>query len=188
MGLKISSSNSFKIQPLKKNGWIFQFSAIPGNTSAQAEALAFVAKSATAPSISFGDLSTSRLNETFNYAGKHTWNEIPCTFYDYIRNSSATSGELSAGDILYNWSCMVYNPLTGQNGYKTQYATSATLAQIDPAGNIIRAWNLFGIFPKTVDFGGQLDYTQDAICEISATFKYDLAIKVPDSKTASESA
>jgi hypothetical protein len=82
---------------------------------------------------------------------------------------------------------MVYNPLTGQMGYKTQYATSATLAQLDPAGNIVRAWNIFGIWPSKVNYG-QMDYNSGEACEIQATFRYDLAIKISDSKTSTESA
>lgn len=187
MALKISDSRSFKLQPLKKNNWVFQFSAIPGNTDNQNEALAFVAKTCTTPHITFGDTIINRMNEQYKFAGNPTWSDINCTFYDFIRKSTSDS-ELSAGDILYNWSCMIYNPLTGQMGYKTQYATSATLAQLDPAGNIIRAWNLFGIYPSDIDWGNSLDYSSGEACEITATFKYDLAIKVADSKTSTESA
>lgn len=185
MAIKISDSRSFKMQPLKKNNWIFQFSAIPGNNN-QEEALAFVAKTCNAPVLTFGDVSINRMNEQFKFAGNPTWTDIQCTFYDFIRKDE--DGELSAGDILYNWACMIYNPLTGQMGYKTQYATSASLAQTDPAGNIIRCWNLFGIYPSNVDWGSGLDYGAGEACEISATFKYDLAVKVSDSKTSTESA
>lgn len=185
MSLKISDSKSFKLEPMKKNRWIFEFSDIPGSSS-QAEPLAFVAHTCSAPQLQFEAQSVARLNETFNFAGKPQWQDMSCTFYDSIRNSSV-SNEMSAGDILYNWSCMIYNPLTGQMGYKTQYATSATLAQLDPAGNIIRAWNIFGIFPTSISFGEGLSYDDNGVSEISATFKYDLAIKVEDSKS-SESA
>ena len=113
MAIKLSDSKSFKLEPIRKNRWVFQFSAIPGNDNNQAEALAFVCKTCNAPEITFEGQTANRMNETFNYAGLPKWNDITCTFYDYIRNSSANS-ELSAGDILYNWSCMIYNPLTGQ--------------------------------------------------------------------------
>ena len=188
MALKISDAKSFKMQPMRKNNWVFQFSAIPGNDSNQPEALAFVAHTASAPSVTVGSgPEVKRMNETYKFAGNPVWSDITCSFYDFIRNSSSNS-QLSAGDILYNWFCMLYNPLTGQMGYKTQYATSATLVQLDPAGNIIRAWNLFGIWPNSFQFGEGLDYGAGEICEISATFSYDLAIKVTDSQTSTESA
>jgi hypothetical protein len=187
MSLKISDSKSFKLEPVKKNRFIFQFSSVPGNTN-QEEALAFVAKSASIPSISFEKQSTKRIHETYNTAGMPSFNDLTVVFNDFIRNSATSSGELSAGDIMYNWASMIYNPLTGQMGYKTQYATSATEAQLDPAGNIFRAWNIFGIFPTTVNFGDTLSYEDSGATEINCTFAYDIAIKVQDSKSSSESA
>lgn len=193
MALKLSDSKSFKLEPVRKNRWIFEFSAIPGNDSAQAEALAFVASTCKAPELVFKDTTPiNRMNEEFKYAGLPQWSDIDCTFFDFIRNTTGSSSsgggrEESAGEILYNWQSMIYNPLTGQMGYKTQYATSATLAQVDPAGNIIRAWNLFGIFPSKVNYG-DFDYASADVQKISATFKYDLAVKVSDATSATESA
>jgi hypothetical protein len=186
MAIKYSDSKSFKLEPMKKNRWVFEFSSIPGNTS-QEEELAFVAHTCAAPQLTFEKQTMSRMNEKFNYAGSPTWNDLSCSFYDFIRNSG-TSGALSAGDILYNWSCMIYNPLTGQMGYKTQYATSATLAQLDPDGNVIRCWNIFGIFPTSVDWGSGLSSEDSGFSEVTCSFCYDIALKVTDSKTSTESA
>ena len=58
----------------------------------------------------------------------------------------------------------------------------------NPAGNIIRCWNLFGIYPSNIDWGAGLDYSSGDACEITTVFKYDLAIKVSDSQTSTESA
>ncbi len=186
MSLKISDSRSFKLEPMRKNRFLFQFSSVPGNSGDLSDGLAFVAKSASLPVISFEKTQTKRIHEGFNTAGMVSWNDLNVVFNDFIRNSS--SSDVSAGDAMYNWASMIYNPLTGQMGYKTQYATSASEAQFDPAGNIIRAWNIFGIFPTSVDFGGTLSYDDAGATEITCTYAYDLAIKVEDSKTASESA
>lgn len=186
MGIKISDSRSFKLEPVTKNRFLFQFSAVPGSNG-QEEALAFVAKSAGIPEMSFEPVKIKRMNETYNTAGNMSWNPISLTFNDYIRNSN-NNGENSAGDIMYDWACMIYNPLTGQQGYKTQYATSATEAQLDPAGNIFRAWNLFGCWPNKVSFGGELSYDSAEVNTINVDLIYDLAIKVRDSKSSSESA
>lgn len=188
MGLKISDSRSFKLEPMRKNRFLFQFSSVPGNNAGLEEGLAFVAKSASVPTISFEKTTTKRIHEGFNTAGMVSWNDLNVVFNDFIRNSTDSVKEVAAGDAMYNWCSMIYNPLTGQMGYKTQYATSATEAQFDPAGNIIRAWNIFGIFPTSVDFGGTLSYDDAGATEITCTYAYDLAIKVEDSKTASESA
>jgi hypothetical protein len=188
-GLKISDSRSFKLEPVRKNRFLFQFSSVPGNKDGLVEGLAFVAKSASVPVISFEKTQTKRIHEAFNTAGMVSWNDLNVVFNDFIRNTSAgQSGEVSAGDAMYNWCSMIYNPLTGQMGYKTQYATSATEANFDPAGNIIRAWNIFGIFPTSVDFGGTLSYEDAGATEIACTYAYDLAIKVEDSQSSTESA
>src|SRR5574344_368316 len=186
MAIKLSDSKPFKLEPMRKNRWVFQFSSIPGNVDENSEALAFVAHTCNAPAITFDKQSTSRMNEKFNYAGLPTWNDISCSFYDFIRNSSTST--LSAGDILYNWASIIYNPLTGQMGYKTQYATSATLAQLDPAGNVVRAWNIFVIFPTSINWGDGLSSEDAGVSEVQATFTYDLAIKISDSKSKTESA
>ena len=183
MALKISDSRSFQLEPLRKNRWVFQFSSIPGSNGNEEE-LAFVAHTSNAPQLSFNDSSYKRMNETFKLAGTPIWNDINASFYDFIRKGSGKS----AGDILYDWASVIYNPLTGQQGYKTQYATSGTLAQLDPAGNVIRAWNLFSIFPQSVDFGGSFSAEDDGLCEISVAFKYDLAIKITDSTSSTQSA
>lgn len=188
MALKTSDSRSFKLEPMRKNRFIFKFSRVPGNPEASTDGLAFVAKSASLPQISFEKSSVKRIHESFNTAGMVSFNDLNVVFNDFIRNSSESQQEISAGDALYNWVSMIYNPLTGQMGYKTQYATSASEAQLDPAGNIVRAWNIFGIFPTSVDFGGTLSYDDAGFNEISATFAYDLAIKAEDSRSSSESA
>lgn len=185
MALKISDSRSFKLEPMKKNRFVYQFTSVPGNTGGEEE-LAFVCKSATIPSITFGDVSFRRMNEMFKVAGSPTWNDLQCAFYDFIRNSNTSND--SAGDIMYNWSAIIYNPLTGQQGYKTQYATSGTLAQLDPPGNVVRAWNMFSMFPSNITFGESVGYEDEGLLEIGATFKYDIAIKAVDAKVSGKSA
>ena len=187
MAIKISDSKSFKLEPMRKNRFLFQFTSVPGNTAGIEEGLTFVCKSANVPTITFEDTQTKRIHESFHTAGMVSWNHLNVVFNDFIRNTNAKE-EISAGDALYNWCSMIYNPLTGQMGYKTQYATSAAEAQFDPAGNIIRSWNIFGIFPVNVDFGGTLSYEDGGATEISSEFAYDIAIKIQDSKSATESA
>ena len=188
MALKISDSKSFKLEPMRKNRFVFQFTTIPGNKDKVSESLAFVCKSADVPTLSFETIETKRIHESFKTAGMATWNELNVVFNDFIRNSDNGEEVVAAGDAMYNWCSMIYNPLTGQMGYKTQYATSATEAQFDPAGNIIRAWNIFGIFPKSVNFGGTLSYEDAGATEVQATFVYDIAIKITDAKVSGESA
>lgn len=188
MALKISDSRSFKLEPMRKNRFLFQFSSIPGpSNNGKEEDLAFIAKSADVPAITFEKTSAKRIHETFNTAGMISWNDLNVVFNDFISPPSENNNAQtvpSAGDMLYNWSKMIYDPLTGQMGYKTSYSTSATEAQFDPQGKIIRAWNIFGIFPTSVNFGGTLSYEDAGATEISCTFTYDLAIKVGNTQSS----
>lgn len=179
MALVLSSSKSSILEPVKKNRWVMQFKSIPG-ASGQEEGLAFVAHTCTPPAITFNQSTHKRMNETFYGAGTPTWNEFPMSFYDFINN---TGTSLSAAQILYQWQSMIYDPLTGQMGFKKQYSTSGTLAQLDPKGAVIRAWNLFYVWPASITYGDGLSSDADEIADISVTFRYDLAIKNVDVNT-----
>lgn len=179
MALYLSSSKSSTLEPIRKNRWIMQFTRIPGALSSTATSeLAFAAHSASQPTLTTAAQETHRLNEKFYTAGKPEWTEITVEFYDYINS------ENSAGQILWDWATTVYNPVTGQMFFKTQYTTSATLAMLDPAGGVIRVWNLFYVFPTEVNFGDGLSSDSEEINSVSVNFRYDYAVKGSDVSTA----
>jgi len=173
MALTISMAKSSTVEPVRRNRWIMLFEAIPGGAATLTEDLAFAAKTVTLPNKTYTEGSTQRLNEWFYSAGKIQWNQITATFYDYIEQNSAAQ-------ILDTWASEIYNPLTGQMKYKSQYTTNGTIAQLDPLGVVFRSWNLFHVWPMTVTFGENLSSEDDTISEISATFRYDYAIKTAD--------
>ena len=177
MALVLTSSDSSTLEPVRKNRWIMQFNTIPGGGAA--EKLAFAAHTSTTPGVSFNPTEHQRINERFYVAGKPTWDDISMTFYDFIRGSD------SAGDIMYNWMQRIYNPITGQMFFKKQYTTTGTLAQLDPAGGVVRLWNIFYMWPTSVKFGEGISADDDGLCEINVTFKYDFAIKGIDVDTSS---
>jgi len=175
MAISLTTSKSSSLENLKKNRFVMQFTAIPGG--GDPSELAFAMHTATVPGLSYNPIENQRLNERFFTAGKPTWTDLTATFYDYI------AGSKSAGQILYDWSQSIYNPVTGQMYFKTQYSTSSTLAQLDPAGGIVRLWNIYYIWPTTVGWGDALSYDDDTIAECNVTFKYDYAIKANDEDT-----
>lgn len=175
MAIFLSSSQSSTLEPLRKNRWVMQFTTVPGSANGP-ERLAFCAHTATQPQQTYNTTEHHRLNERFYTAGKVTWNQISATFYDFIE------GPDSAGEILWNWSNSIYNPITGQMFFKKQYMTSATLALLDPAGGVIRAWNLFYIWPSDVNWG-DLSSEDDGPAEVAVTFHYDYAVKSTDVDT-----
>jgi hypothetical protein len=177
MAIMLSNSQSSTLEPLRKNRYILQFTSVPGNTGAE-EPLAFACISANRPEINLGEKDMKRLHETYYVAGAQvTWNPEEVKFYDFIQ------GNTSASQIMWNWATSVYNPVTGQMFFKSQYSTSATLAMLDPSGNIVEVWNLYYIFPTKVTWG-EVGSEGDDIMTISASFRYDFAIKANSVNTA----
>ena len=182
MALFLSSSQSSTLEPIRQNRWIMQFTRVPGNlNSSGPEKLAFAAHTASQPTLGMSAQETHRLNERFYTAGKPEWQEISVSFYDFI------NGVNSAGHVLWEWATSIYNPVTGQMFFKSQYTTSATLALLDPAGGVIRVWNLFYCFPTEVNWGGTLDASAEEISSVEVNFRYDYAVKGSDVNTAPDS-
>jgi len=175
MSIYISSSESNTLEPMRKNRWVVSFTTVPG--SDKSEALSFAAHTAAQPQITFNVGEHHRINEKVYTAGKPSYNQIPIAFYDFIR------GDNSAGDILYNWASTIYNPITGQMSFKSQYSTSATLALLDPMGGVARLWNLFYCWPSEVNWN-DLSSEDDGLMDVSMTLHYDYAIKAKDEDTS----
>jgi len=175
MSLVLSSTQSSTLEPLRKNRWVLQFTTVPGG--GEASNLAFCAHTARRPSITYNVQESQRLNERFYTAGKPTWSELPMTFYDYIQ------GEKSVSQTLWNWNLAIYNPVTGAMGFKKDYATSATLGMLDPSGGIAQVWNMFYIWPYTIDWQ-ELSSEDDGFSEVACTFRYDFAINASNIDTS----
>jgi hypothetical protein len=174
MSLFLTSSQSSTLEPLRSNRFILQFTTVPGATSSSPEErLAFMAHTASRPTITFEETEHHRLNEKFYTAGKPEWSNLTVEFYDFIQ------GESSVSHILWQWANQVYNPITGQMSFKTQYQTSASLAMLDPAGGVVQLWNLYYIFPTEVNWN-ELSSDSSEIMNVSATFRYDYAVKGVD--------
>lgn len=178
MPISISSSQSSTLEPMRKNRWAMQFTNVPGATGDDATGrLAFCAHTCTRPTITFSEIEQHRMNERFYLAGKPTWNSLPMSFYDFIQ------GAQSCSHILWEWANSIYNPITGQMFFKTQYMTSATLAMLDPAGGVTQVWNMFYIWPQEVAWN-DLSSEDDGLVETNATFRYDYAVKGTDVDTS----
>jgi len=176
MALKLTDSRSSILEPYKKNRFIFQIEN--GGDGANNDAwskLAFVCHTVTVPTLAYGEIAMNRLNDTFFAAGKVQFTELNASFYDYI------VGADSAGQIMYNWGASIYDLTTGTSSYKAEYTRNAVVAQLDPKGSVARLWNIFYMWPKNVTFGESLTAADDAVCEVTASFRFDYAIKTPDS-------
>ena len=174
MALVLSSSKSSTMEPFRKNRWVMQFTDVPGKTGTEADELAFVAHTANRPTMTFGQAEYHRLNEKFYVAGKPTWSELNVAFFDFMKKDSSPTA--SASDILWSWMTEVYDPVTGEMGFKKDYTTSGTLALLDPSGGVEQVWNLFYCWPATLTWG-DLSAEDEGLVDVSVTFRYDYAVK-----------
>lgn len=182
--IQLSSAVSTQYEPKRKCRWLLYFPLIPhiagvdagtrSETSAEGTTdLTFAAHTCSRPGWSVNPIEVHRLHERFRFAGKVDWNEMSCSFYDF------TGVKNSVGQLLWEWGSVIYNPLDGTMGYASEYKVDGSLAMLDPHGNTIQQFNLFGWFPISIDFQ-DLSYEDDAAAEIAATGRFDFAIKNPD--------
>jgi len=149
------------------------------------------AKTATKPTITFGEASHSYLNHTYYWPGRAEWNEVDVVLVDPIE--PALAGNMAA--------------LVTAAGYKiptgptdnAEFATMSKASSIDPLGaveieqidedgNTIEKWVLNNAWVKELTWG-DLDYSSDDLIECSIKFRYDWAkLEVADSDNQNTSA
>jgi hypothetical protein len=75
--------------------------------------------------------------------------------------------------ILRQWSDLVYNPITGAMGLKTNYSGNILISSFNKAGDVFRRINLKDCFPITPINEMALNYTQTGIYKINVTWAVD---------------
>jgi hypothetical protein len=192
MPISISSAISGRREPKRANRWVLKFETVPypaglfiGNqnfsngASDMSESLAIDLLSASRPNVSHNMAEIARLNEKWKFAVNPTWDPISVVFYDF------DSGLGSTAQIMWRWAQTVYDVLNGTMGYAATYKVDASLILLGPGQTstnraattdieIIEAWDIFGMWPNTVN-GGELTYEGTDALRITAEFQYDYA-------------
>jgi hypothetical protein len=75
------------------------------------------------------------------------------------------------------WFRLHAESVTGRMGYAAGYKKDIELEMLDPTGVVVEKWILQGTFLSGLDFG-TLDYSQDALADITATMRMDRCILV----------
>lgn len=118
------------------------------------------------------DIVVDRINDKLYYPGKFQATDLTITFDNlYLKNTSLT---------LWNWFKSIYDPITGNMTQLTapagQNATfksnRMTILELDNAKNPIASIELYGAYPKKVNFS-EKNYSQNAFSTIEVTFRYD---------------
>ncbi len=134
------------------------------------------AKTATKPTITFGEASHSFLNHTYYWPGRAEWNEVDIVLVDPIE--PALAGNMAALVEAAGYTIP-------KNNLEAEYATmskassvrplgSIEIEQIDEAGVAIETWILNNAWVKELTWG-DLDYSSDDLTECTIKFRYDWA-------------
>jgi hypothetical protein len=116
------------------------------------------------PNLSNEEIEMPFGNDRSWIAGKRSNEAISVTFIDYIDTDIV--GILSA------WQRLVYNPDTGQLGFARNYKKSALISQLQPDGNVLREWELNGVWPQAINFG-TLDQSGNDRVSVEVTLRAD---------------
>jgi len=146
-------------EPLKKNRFILRFPSSLGFNE-------YFVKSASRPSININEIEIPFLNTSKYVAGRYNWDAVNVELRDGIGPSTS--------QVVMEWVRLVSESLTGRQGYAAGYKKEVEIVMIDPTGNEVQKWILFGAWPSKADFGS-LDYGDDEVATISMTLRIDYA-------------
>ena len=78
-----------------------------------------------------------------------------------LRNCSAGTPDMYAVKLLRAWCDLIYDPLTGRQGLKTDYVADQVIVTLhDKAGNPFWQWTLYNAFPTKGINMPELDYSK----------------------------
>jgi len=100
-------------------------------------------------------------------AGEPTTTDMTLTMEFEVNLNDANS--MSVYKILRQWSDLIYNPLTGAMGIKSDYVGSMVISVFSKRGDVFRRIRIPSCFLSTAINDMQLDYENPAIYTVSAS-------------------
>lgn len=149
-------------EPKRVNRFILRFPSSMGINE-------WYVESAKRPSAKIGSVAIPFLNTETYVAGRFTWDTINVTFRDPIGPSAMQA--------LMEWFRSHAESVTGRMGYASLYKKDIDLEMLDPTGVAVEKWILQGTFMTSLD-GGNLNYAQDNLANITVTLRPDRCIQV----------
>lgn len=127
--------------------------------------------SAGLPTTSNDPIELSYGNSKVKVAGQANVDDVSVAVKDFI--------EADIEKILYDWRLKVYNPENGKVGWASNYKKDATIVQYGPNGEVLRKWQLKGVWPTSLDLG-EMNYDGGDKKQITMNLSVDNAILVRD--------
>lgn len=149
-------------EPKRENRFILRFPASLGINE-------WYVSSTSRPKAKIKSVDIPFLNTSTYVAGRFEWEELPVVFRDPIGPSAAQA--------LMEWFRLHAESVTGRMGYAASYKKDIELDMLDPGGVVVEKWILVQTFLTSLDFG-KLDYSSDALANISTSLRMDRCIQV----------
>lgn len=128
----------------------------------------YLATKATRPTQSVAEVQLNYLNMKRWQAGKITWQPINVTITDAYTPSGAQA--------VMAWLRHKHEPLTGRDGWPTNYMKNAVIQVLGPDGSSQQRWKLINCWVQNAQYG-DLDMSDESTPQqINLTLRYDKAI------------
>jgi len=160
-----------------KRGFRFRVS-FAGGTNSVLNGIAWYAKKATKPSVSFSEASHQYLNHTYYWPARTEWNEVDITFVDPVEPDlcdGLTSLIESVGYVVPAGGAFAPADFSTVSKSRSVAALgNVQVEQIDEDGAALETWTLNNGWVKELTFG-DLDYGSDDLTEVTMKIRYDWA-------------
>jgi hypothetical protein len=171
----MSADSKYEVQRTNNFEFIIDLSEFSnGTTISSGEIITLACDTVGLPSISTDPIELDYGNSNVKVAGRATVDDISVAVKDFI--------EPDVENILWQWRLRVYNPENGKVGWTPNYKKSATIVQYGPNGEVRRKWQIFGVWPLSLDLG-DLDQSSGDKKQITMNLSVDNAILVRDSES-----
>lgn len=156
------------VEPKRQYRWIFHIGA---------EGIAtWMVKSVVKPVLTVGVAEHKFFGHTYKYPGNTTWNDISITIVDPVNPDAVNALANIVYQSGYKPPTSAELPFTTMSKEKTTNKIGEVyIKQVDAQGYEIERWTLNNAIIKSADFGGTLDYANEALIECKLELAYDWA-------------
>ena len=150
------------LEPKRKNRFVLEFPA-------DLDFAEWMVQVAGRPKMTLNVTEIPYMNTKTYVAGQVEFDQMDITFIDVIGPSTSQK--------IMTWIRQTFDSATGRMGYATNYKKNLTLKMLDPAGEEVEKWIIYGAFIISVDYG-DLDHSTDDLSDVSISLRYDRAVLV----------
>lgn len=141
--------------------------ALKLNSDDAADILRLNVTKTSVPQFSVETHEYRRGNDVVKFAGVPTWDSGSLEVDDIVG--------VNTKDIMISWLYLAYNPHTRMGGRMKDYKKTAFLREYTQDYQLIREWEIRGIFVKKVG-DSEFDRENDGKRKLSVEFEYDMAV------------